>query len=130
MVLPCNGRLSESCLPSNELFEAGAADAADAAERSPEVRNALVDLFADNGETAYTDIQERAAAADHLWMELKLSKGFAVLVMALRAGDFERLRVEHYHGFACLSRRCGWCWCLQHIAQGTADNPTREGCHG
>ena len=127
MVLPCNGRLSESCLPSNELFEAGAADAA---ERSPEVRNALVDLFAGNGETAYTDIQERAAAADHLWMELKLSKGFAVLVMALRAGDFERLRVEHSRGFACLSRRCGWCWCLQHIAQGTADNPTREGCHG
>lgn len=65
---------------------------AQAAQRSLEIRNALVECFGTGVETSGVDIQSSSAStANELWVEAKLCDRLAGFVVALRAGDVDAL---------------------------------------
>lgn len=64
---------------------------ADAAERSPEVRQALVDLLEHGGELIRLDWDDsQAVGAGQLRVRVQLADGLAELARAVRAGEFDR----------------------------------------
>lgn len=72
---------------------------AQAAELFPQVRQAIVDLGDLATHVRCVHVDDLAASADQLRVQLELSDALAQLVAAARAGDVDGLRVQNrFHG--------------------------------